>query len=108
MSEVKAEATKNENADYKVGFEEGFHKGIVQGYIKGHTDANEEKIESKSVITQVVEYISKLLKDVMYINTPISSLLQAVKSFFKSLPALLELPKEIKKEEELVQVPVKA
>ena len=86
------EATEK-SADFKTGFEEGFHKGIVQGYIKGHTDATEEfKLnQEKTFVAKVVELVIKVLKEAVFINTPISSLIGAIRSLLKSLPQLFQI-----------------
>jgi flagellar biosynthesis/type III secretory pathway protein FliH len=97
MSEVINEENRvEETKEYQKGFEEGFHKGIVQGYIKGHTDATEELTQSreKSFILKIVETISKVLKEAVFINTPLQSLLNAIKSLIRAIPNLISLPQQ--------------
>lgn len=92
MNEAINEVSEK-SIDFKSGFEEGFHKGIVQGYIKGHTDATEEfKIQQeKSFIAKMMELIIKVIKDSVFINIPLSSLISAIRSLFKVLPQLFQL-----------------
>ncbi len=94
------ESTENQvekSQEFKTGFEEGFHKGIIQGYIKGHTDANEElKVQKEqNFVSKILDMIVKLLKESVFLNTPMSSLINAIRSLIKALPQLF-LPNQIK------------
>ena len=93
MAEAK-KVEESHSEEFKKGFEDGFHKGIVQGYIKGHTDASGELTETQeqNFMAKIVEIISKVFKENMFSNTPIQSLLNAIKSLIKNI-GNLKFPK---------------
>ena len=88
--DVSEKIEVKQSEEFKKGFDDGFHKGIVQGYIKGHTDALEEvsKKSEQNFIIRIIEIISKALKENVFSNIPIQSLLKAIRSLIKSISQL--------------------